>query len=40
MLNEVKEDRAHPNKRKAKEPATRPNAEVIDWFLAIDLIHV
>jgi hypothetical protein len=40
MLNEAKEDGARSNKKKDKEQATRPNAEVIDWFLAIDLIHV
>lgn len=40
MLNEVKENGARSTKKKDKEQATRPSAEVIDWFLAIDLIHV
>jgi len=40
MLNQVNEDGARSNKEKDKEQATRPNAEVVDWFLAIDLMHV
>jgi hypothetical protein len=40
MVNQVKEEGAHSNKKKDKEQATRPNAEVIDWFLAIDLMHI
>jgi len=40
MLNQVKEERARSNKKKDKEQATGPSPEVIDWFLAIDLMHV
>ena len=38
MLNDVKKDPS--NKKKDREKAMRLNADVIDWFLAIDLMHV
>lgn len=40
MLNQIKEDGARSNRKRDKEQVTRPNAEVVDWFLAIDLLHV
>jgi hypothetical protein len=40
MLNQVNEEDVRSNKKKDKEQATTPDAEVIDWFLAIDLMHV
>jgi len=40
MLNQANEEDTRSNKKKDKEEATRPDAEVIDWFLAIDLMHV
>jgi len=40
MLNQVKKDRAYSNKKEGEEQVSRPNAEVIDWFLAIDVMHI
>jgi hypothetical protein len=40
MLDRVKRDSAHSSKERDDEPATRPSAEVIDWFLAIDVMHL
>jgi hypothetical protein len=40
MLNQANEENARSNKKKDKEQGTRPDAEIIDWFLAIDLMHV
>ena len=40
LLDEVKEDRASSNEKKGREKKMKLNAEVIDWFLAIDLMHV
>jgi len=40
MINQVNIEGARSNKKKDKEQTTGPNAEVIDWFLAIDLMHV
>ena len=40
MPDQIKKDRARSNKKKDEEQTPRPNAEVIDWFLAIDVIHV
>jgi hypothetical protein len=40
MLSQVKEDGSRSNKKKGREQAMGPSAEVIDWFLAIDLMHV
>jgi len=40
MINQVKKDHVRSNKKEDEEQASRPNAEVIDWFLAIDLMHV
>jgi len=38
MPNQVKKDRSRPNKKREMEQATRPNADLIDWFLAIDVM--
>jgi len=40
MLNRAHEEDARSNKKIDKGEATRPDAEIIDWFLAIDLMHV
>jgi hypothetical protein len=40
MLDRVKKDGAHSSKERDDEPAKRLRAEVIDWFLAIDVMQV
>jgi hypothetical protein len=40
MPNQVKKDRSRLDKKKDIKQSTTPNAEVIDWFLAIDMMHV
>jgi hypothetical protein len=40
MPTQVKKDRSRPNKKKDIKQTTTPSAEVIDWFLAIDMVHV